>query len=33
MFLAIDPRPDGDPYTPYYPTADATFRCVSTPHD
>jgi hypothetical protein len=22
-------RPDGDPYTPYYPTAyDATFRCV-----
>ncbi len=30
QFLAIDMRPDGDPYTPYYPTAfDATFRCVS----
>jgi hypothetical protein len=30
VFLAIDLRPDGDPYTPYYPTAfDATFRCVS----
>jgi hypothetical protein len=29
VFLAIDMRPDGDPYTPYYPTAfDATFRCV-----
>ncbi len=23
-------RPDGDPYTPYYPTAfDVTFRCVA----
>ena len=30
QFLAIDLRPDSDPYTPYYPTAfDATFRCVS----
>ena len=30
VFLAIDLRPDGDPSTPYYPTAfDATFRCVS----
>ena len=29
VFLAIDMRPDGDPYTAYYPTAfDATFRCV-----
>ncbi len=28
VFLAITLRPDGDPYTPYYPTAfDATFRC------
>jgi hypothetical protein len=32
VFLAIDLRPDGDPYSPYYPTAfDATFRCVPTP--
>jgi hypothetical protein len=27
-FVLMDARPDGDPYTPYYPTAfDATFRC------
>ncbi len=26
--LVLDSHPDGDPYTPYYPTAyDATFRC------
>ena len=26
--LLLDAHPDGDPYTPYYPTAyDATFRC------
>ena len=25
-------RPDGDPYTPFYPTAfDVTFRCVAAP--
>ena len=25
----LDLRPDGDPFTPYYPTAfDATFRCL-----
>ena len=29
VFLPVDLRPDGDPRTPYYPTAfDATFRCV-----
>lgn len=29
VFAPIFMRPDGDPYTPYYPTAyDATFRCV-----
>jgi hypothetical protein len=34
VFLAIDLRPDGDPYTPYYPTAfDATFRCVPAAHE
>ncbi len=28
-FQPLDLRPDGDPFTPYYPTAfDATFRCV-----
>jgi hypothetical protein len=28
-FVPLDLRPDGDPFTPYYPTAyDATFRCV-----
>ncbi len=28
-FLPLQLRPDGDPRTPYYPTAfDATFRCV-----
>ncbi|MGI4802709.1 MAG: hypothetical protein ACRYG8_53500 [Janthinobacterium lividum] len=27
----LDLRPDGDPFTPYYPTAfDLTFRCVTT---
>ncbi len=27
-FVGVWLRPDGDPYTPYYPTAfDATFRC------
>jgi hypothetical protein len=26
--VVVDQRPDGDPFTPYYPTAfDATFRC------
>lgn len=26
----LDLRPDGDPFTPYYPTAfDVTFRCVN----
>lgn len=26
----LDLRPDGDPFTPYYPTAfDVTFRCVT----
>ena len=30
VFLPLDLRPDGDPRTPYYPTAfDATFRCVT----
>ncbi len=30
VFLPLTLRPDGDPFTPYYPTAfDATFRCVS----
>ncbi len=29
----LDLRPDGDPFTPYYPTAfDATFRCVLPEH-
>jgi hypothetical protein len=29
VFVPLDLRPDGDPYTPYYPTAfDATFRCA-----
>ncbi len=29
VFAPVFMRPDGDPYTPYYPTAyDATFRCV-----
>ncbi len=29
-FVLLDAHPDGDPYTPYYPTAyDATFRCDS----
>jgi hypothetical protein len=28
VFVPVWLRPDGDPYTPYYPTAfDATFRC------
>ena len=28
VFVPLDLRPDGDPRTPYYPTAfDATFRC------
>ena len=27
--VLLDLRPDGDPFTPYYPTAfDATFRCM-----
>ncbi|MGI4747173.1 MAG: hypothetical protein ACRYGI_20050 [Janthinobacterium lividum] len=27
----LDLRPDGDPFTPYYPTAfDITFRCLAT---
>jgi hypothetical protein len=27
-FELLEARPDGDPYTPYWPTAfDATFRC------
>jgi hypothetical protein len=27
--MILDLRPDGDPFTPYYPTAfDATFRCA-----
>jgi hypothetical protein len=30
VFVPLDLRPDGDPRTPYYPTAfDATFRCVA----
>jgi len=29
VFVPITLRPDGDPFTPYYPTAfDATFRCL-----
>jgi len=29
VFVPLMMRPDGDPFTPYYPTAyDATFRCV-----
>jgi hypothetical protein len=29
VFSPLFMRPDGDPYTPYYPTAyDATFRCM-----
>lgn len=29
--VILDLRPDGDPFTPYYPTAfDATFRCLTT---
>jgi hypothetical protein len=29
VFVPLMIRPDGDPYTPYYPTAfDATFRCL-----
>ena len=33
VFLPLTLRPDGDPFTPYYPTAfDATFRCVA-PND
>ena len=33
VFLPLELRPDGDPFTPYYPTAfDATFRCVA-PND
>ncbi len=28
VYVLLDLRPDGDPYTPYYPTAfDATFQC------
>ena len=28
-FVPIDLRPDGDPWTPYWPTAfDATFQCL-----
>jgi hypothetical protein len=28
IFMPLDLRPDGDPFTPYYPTAfDATFQC------
>jgi hypothetical protein len=27
-FVLLEARPDGDPFTPYWPTAfDATFRC------
>jgi len=30
VFVPLDLRPDGDPRTPYYPTAfDATFQCVA----
>ncbi len=30
VFVPLDLRPDGDPLTPYYPTAfDATFQCVA----
>jgi hypothetical protein len=30
VFMPLDLRPDGDPRTPYYPTAfDATFRCAA----
>jgi hypothetical protein len=29
VFVPVTLRPDGDPLTPYYPTAfDATFRCL-----
>ena len=29
--LILDLLPDGDPFTPYYPTAfDVTFRCLTT---
>ena len=29
VFVPLDLRPDGDPYTPYFPTAfDATFQCL-----
>lgn len=29
VFFPLEMRPDGDPFTPYYPTAyDATFRCL-----
>jgi hypothetical protein len=29
LFVPLVLRPDGDPFTPYYPTAfDATFRCA-----
>ncbi len=29
--VILDLRPDGDPFTPYYPTAfDAIFRCLAT---
>ena len=29
--VILDVRPDGDPSTPYYPTAfDVTFRCLTT---
>ncbi len=32
VVLPLDLRPDGDPFTPYYPTAfDITFRCVAAP--
>jgi hypothetical protein len=32
IFRPLDLRPDGDPRTPYYPTAfDATFQCVVPP--
>jgi hypothetical protein len=30
VFMPLDLRPGGDPFTPYYPTAfNATFRCVA----
>lgn len=32
VLAPLDLRPDGDPYTPFYPTAfDVTFRCVAGP--